>query len=101
METDSKENAVLEKPATSQLASVGPEDRHDSPENSHGFLLFEICGYVAPLPPSSKSLIWNSRSCRESRSQVTPQSFTIRILRDRVVGKPEAIKRRRSVRTRL
>jgi GTP-binding protein EngB required for normal cell division len=36
MKTDSKENPVLEKPASQRLASVAPEDRVASPENYHG-----------------------------------------------------------------
>jgi len=36
MKTDSKENLVLEKLARPRLASVGPEDRQASAENSHG-----------------------------------------------------------------
>ena len=36
MRTDSKENSLLEKPASPRLASVAPEDRQASLENSHG-----------------------------------------------------------------
>jgi len=36
MRTDSKEDSLLEKPAPPRLASVAPEAREASPENSHG-----------------------------------------------------------------
>jgi hypothetical protein len=36
MRTDSKEDSLLEKPASPRLVSVAPEDRRASPQNSHG-----------------------------------------------------------------
>jgi hypothetical protein len=36
METNSNENSVLERPASARLASLAPEDRQISAENTHG-----------------------------------------------------------------
>ena len=36
MGTHSKENSLLEKPASPRLASVASDDRQASPDNSHG-----------------------------------------------------------------